>query len=69
MTSSRNKIMLKNSPHLLVEVLHPAAFESCAQITEDLAELKEQFRKQLSRMRELRVLKVEGHGTFPCKVT
>jgi elongator complex protein 1 len=49
-------------PELLEDVIHPAALESCAQIVEDINECKEQLRKQLDRLRELRIKKVEEPG-------
>jgi elongator complex protein 1 len=49
-------------PELLEDVIYPAALESCAQIVEDINECKEQLRKQLDRLRELRIKKVEEPG-------
>ena len=42
--------------------MHPGALESRAQVAEDLGEMREQLRKQLARIRELRVKKVEEPG-------
>ena len=44
------------------DVIHPALLESRGQITEDITEMKEQIRKQLVRLRELRIKKVEEPG-------
>ena len=43
--------------------MHPGALESRAQIEEDISEMREQIRKQVNRVRELRVKKVEEPGT------
>lgn len=42
--------------------MHPGALECRAHIGEDIAEMREQLRKQLNRVRELRVRKVEEPG-------
>ena len=44
------------------DIIHPAALESCAQILEDLNECKEQLLRQVNRLRELRIKKVEEPG-------
>ena len=44
------------------DIIHPGALESKAQIDEDLNEMREQLRKQLIRIRELRIKKVEEPG-------
>ncbi|KAF5365923.1 hypothetical protein D9758_006686 [Tetrapyrgos nigripes] len=49
---------------LVEEVIHPGALESRAQISEDLGEMKEQIRKQVNRIRELRVKKIEDPDEF-----
>jgi elongator complex protein 1 len=54
---------LKASPELFPEVIHPAALESRAQIADDINEMRDQLRKQLSRVRELRLKKAEEPGT------
>ena len=53
---------MHKTPDLILEILHPAALEIRAQISEDLEEMRTQLRKQLSRLRELRVKKVEEPG-------
>ncbi|KAJ4471530.1 IkappaB kinase complex IKAP component [Lentinula aciculospora] len=57
-------ITLKQEPQLVEDVIHPGALESKAQIDENLTEMKEQLRKQLSRIRELRVRKIEEPDEF-----
>jgi hypothetical protein len=47
---------------LVEDVIYPAAFESRAQISEDLGEMREQLRKQVNRLRELRIKKIEEPG-------
>ncbi|KAG2015494.1 pol II transcription elongation factor [Coprinopsis cinerea AmutBmut pab1-1] len=49
---------------LLEEVIHPAALESRAQISEDLGEMREQLRKQRNRIKELRIRKIEEPDAF-----
>lgn len=44
------------------DVVHPAALESKALITEEIAEMREQIGKQIKRLRELRIKKVEEPG-------
>ncbi|KAG6809392.1 hypothetical protein H0H92_000447 [Tricholoma furcatifolium] len=63
-SEARRVIMLESKPELVEDVVHPAALESCAQIVEDTNECKEQLRKQLNRVRELRVRKVEEPDAF-----
>lgn len=50
--------------------MFPGALESRAQIAEEINEMREQLRKQLSRIRELRIKKVEepgaSFGSFVC---
>ncbi|KIK60852.1 hypothetical protein GYMLUDRAFT_244010 [Collybiopsis luxurians FD-317 M1] len=55
---------LKRKPELVEDIIHPGALESKAQIDEDLNEMREQLRKQLNRIRELRVKKVEEPDEF-----
>ena len=49
-------------PELLENVIHPAALDSKAQISEDLKEMNEQLDKQFSRLLELRIKRVEEPG-------
>ena len=46
--------------------MYPGALDSRTQIAEDLGEMREQLRKQLTRIRELRVKKVEEPGMYLC---
>ncbi|KAJ3932076.1 MAG: IkappaB kinase complex IKAP component [Lentinula lateritia] len=55
---------LKRESKLIEDVVHPGALESMAQIVEDVTEMKEQLNKQLNRIRELRVKKVEEPDEF-----
>ena len=50
-------------PELLEEIIHPGALESRSQISDELGEMRDQLRKQLTRVRELRVRKAEQPGT------
>ncbi|KAF8911562.1 IkappaB kinase complex IKAP component [Gymnopilus junonius] len=49
---------------LLEDIIYPASLETRAQIAEDLGEMKEQIRKQVARLRELRIKKVEEPDAF-----
>ena len=51
-------------PELLVDIVHPGALESLTQVTDDILEMREQLRKQLNRIQELRIKKVEEPGKF-----
>ena len=42
--------------------MHPALLESRAQISEDIGEMREQLRKQVARLRELKIKKIEEPG-------
>jgi len=49
-------------PELIEEIIHPGALETKSQLVEDLSEMKSQLSKQVARVRELRVKKVEQPG-------
>ncbi|KNZ72380.1 Elongator complex protein 1 [Termitomyces sp. J132] len=63
-SEARRIIALQSKPELVEDVVHPAALESCNQIMEDINECTEQLRKQLNRVRELRVRKIEEPDAF-----
>lgn len=46
----------------MTEIIHPGALDSRAQITDDVGEMREQLRKQLNRIRELRIKKIIEPG-------
>lgn len=50
-------------PELIEEIVYPGALETKSQLTEDLGEMRSQLSKQMARVRELRVKKVEQPGT------
>ena len=52
-------------PELIEEIIHPGALETKSQLAEDLSEMKSQLSKQVARVRELRVKKVEQPGMEP----
>jgi len=58
------QITLNKRQELLEEIIQPGLLESRSQTTDDLNEMRDQLRKQLSRLRELRVRKVEEPGPF-----
>jgi len=49
-------------PELIEEIIHPGALETKSQLAEDLGEMRSQLSKQMDRVRELRVKKVEQPG-------
>jgi len=59
------KTTLFGLPELVTEIIYPAAFESRSQFAEDINDMREQLRKQVRRIQELRVKKVEEPGGFP----
>jgi len=63
-SEARRIISLNSVPELLEDVVHPALMESREQISEDIAEMKEQIQKQLVRLRELRIKKIEEPHLF-----
>jgi elongator complex protein 1 len=50
-------------PELLEEIIDPAVLEARTQIAEDLAEMREQLQKQVTRLCDLRIKKVQEPGT------
>jgi len=63
------QITLNKRQELLEEIIQPGLLESRSQTTDDLNEMRDQLRKQLSRLRELRVRKVEEPGPFTSILT
>lgn len=55
---------LHRRPGLVKDVIHPGALESRSQLSDDLSEMREQLRKQLNRIHELRVKKQEEPGAL-----
>ena len=66
------QISLFAVPDLVTDIIYPGALESRSQFGEDINEMKDQLRKQIHRLRELRVKKVEEPGeccnTCPVKL-
>lgn len=58
------KVTLLAEPELTKEIIYPGALESRAQIADDINETREQLRKQLNRIKELRIKKVEEPGSY-----
>ena len=56
------QITLNEHYELLEDIIEPAVLEARNQITEDLSEMREQLQKQVARLRELRIKKVEEPG-------
>ncbi|KAJ7099343.1 pol II transcription elongation factor [Mycena belliarum] len=63
-SEARRIATLTDSQALLNEIIHPGALESRAQISEDIGEMRDQLRKQLQRICELRVKKIEEPDAF-----
>ncbi|KAH9022450.1 IkappaB kinase complex IKAP component [Lactarius hengduanensis] len=63
-SEARRIIALHGIPELLEEIIGPAVLEARAQITEDLTEMREQLQKQVARLRELRIKKLEEPEVF-----
>lgn len=57
------QVTLRERPELLEEIINPGVLEARNQITDDLTEMREQLQKQVARLRELRIKKVEEPGT------
>ncbi|KAJ7935380.1 pol II transcription elongation factor [Mycena leptocephala] len=63
-SEARRIASLTDSQTLLTDVISPGALESRAQISEEIGEMRDQLRKQLQRIRELRVKKAEEPDAF-----
>ncbi|KAJ6593195.1 Elongator complex protein 1 [Mycena capillaripes] len=63
-SEARRIVTLTDSQTLLTDIIYPGALESRAQISENIDEMREQLRKQLQRIRELRIKKVEEPDAF-----
>ncbi|PBK88520.1 pol II transcription elongation factor [Armillaria gallica] len=63
-SEARRIMTLHRRPELLADVIYPGALESRYQIKEDVNEMREQLRKQFSRLQELRIKKVEEPDAF-----
>lgn len=56
------QIALRAVPALLEEVVAPGALELCAQLMDELGEMRETLQTQAGRLRELRVKKAQEPG-------
>ncbi|RDB24885.1 Elongator complex protein 1 [Hypsizygus marmoreus] len=63
-SEARRIVTIQEKPELIEDIIHPGALESCAQVVEDINECKDQLRKQVNRLRELRIKKVEEPDAF-----
>ncbi|KAI0919135.1 hypothetical protein AcV5_002129 [Taiwanofungus camphoratus] len=63
-SEARRVITLGSRLDLLADIIHPGALDSRAQIAEEISEMRDQLRKQVQRLRELRVRKVEEPDAF-----
>ncbi|KAI0030870.1 IKI3 family-domain-containing protein [Vararia minispora EC-137] len=63
-SEARRILALHRETELLEELVHPATLDARQQTAEDLAEMREQLRKQVARVVELRVKKTEEPDAF-----
>ncbi|KAG1716214.1 hypothetical protein ID866_954 [Astraeus odoratus] len=63
-SEARRIVVLSGKQQLLQDVIMPAALEMKGQLSEDLNEMREQIRKQVVRLRELRVKKIQEPDVF-----
>jgi len=63
-SEARRVITLHSTKELLEEIVYPGALEARSQVAEDIGEMKDQLRKQVHRLSELRVKKVEEPDAF-----
>ena len=56
--------ILNSVSELVTDIIHPGALESRVQLTDEINEMRDQLRKQINRLRELRLKKVEEPGAF-----
>ncbi|KAM5537957.1 hypothetical protein V8D89_008433 [Ganoderma adspersum] len=63
-SEARRIIVLHRRPELLEDIVYPGALECRARLAEELSEMRDQLRKQVNRIRELRVRKVEEPDAF-----
>ncbi|KAG1767483.1 pol II transcription elongation factor [Suillus placidus] len=61
---ARRIITLHAKPELIEELVFPYALDCRAQIGDDINEMREQLRKQVARLTELRIKKVEEPDAF-----
>ncbi|KAL6305119.1 IkappaB kinase complex IKAP component [Sparassis latifolia] len=63
-SEARRIITLRAYPEFLEDLVYPGVLESRAQIAEEIGEMQDQLRKQVQRVHELRVRKVEEPDAF-----
>jgi len=63
-SEARRIATLHSAPELLRDIIYPGLLESCAQLREDINEMKDQLQKQANRLRELRVKKTQEPDAF-----
>ncbi|KAF7980125.1 hypothetical protein HWV62_39551 [Athelia sp. TMB] len=63
-SEARRIATLWGSSDLMTEIIHPGALDSRAQFSEDISEMREQLEKQVNRLRELRIKKIEEPDAF-----
>ncbi|KAG6382066.1 pol II transcription elongation factor [Boletus reticuloceps] len=64
LSEARRIVSLHSTPELLEDVLLPGALEILLQLEDDLAEMRDQLRKQMTRLQELRIKKAEQPDAF-----
>ncbi|KII95516.1 hypothetical protein PLICRDRAFT_96071 [Plicaturopsis crispa FD-325 SS-3] len=63
-SEARRITALHAAPEMLTDIIHPGALESCTQLVEEIGEMRDQLRKQVQRLRELRVKRAEEPDAF-----
>ncbi|OJA14136.1 hypothetical protein AZE42_06727 [Rhizopogon vesiculosus] len=61
---ARRIVMLHSKPELMDDIVLPAALDCRTQISDDINEMRDQLRKQVARLAELRIKKVEEPDAF-----
>ncbi|KAG0700203.1 pol II transcription elongation factor [Suillus ampliporus] len=61
---ARRIVTLHAKPELVDQLLLPCALDCCSQIGDDINEMREQLHKQVARLTELRIKKVEEPDAF-----
>ncbi|KAH7928721.1 IkappaB kinase complex, IKAP component [Leucogyrophana mollusca] len=63
-SEARRVVTMYSTPQLLNEIVLPGALDSCSQLSDDINEMREQLHKQVARLTELRIKKVEEPDAF-----
>lgn len=53
---------MHSQPELLETIIHPGALDSMSQLAEDINDMHEQLKKQMNRIKELKIKKADDPG-------